>query len=137
MKRLKKNIRERFIPTLLLLLLLASCENYLDIQPKGVRLLQSVDDYELWMNTNLIAQSIPNQLFLLADNVDLANIPNPPSSVNDLVYTWSQQFSPETNTQPVIWKDFYTCIYYFNTVLEGIDQATGGTTETKKSLKAE
>jgi len=123
---------------LLCVLLFTSCDKYLDVQPKGKRLLETVADYDAWLNNvNSIANAIPNELNQLQDNLDLPNISNPSTSVNDWIYTWRRQYADETSTPPVIWKDFYETIYYFNTVLEGIDEASGGTPQQKQSLKAE
>lgn len=119
------------------LLLLTSCDKFLDIEPKGVRLLETVEDYELWMNSEFLAASVPYELNLLADNMDMLNVHNPPRNTNDWVFTWQDQFSIDTKTPPVIWKDFYQAIYYYNTVLEGIETAIGGTDEQKRILKGE
>ena len=134
---MKKYIHQWFAVSLLSVFALVSCDKYLNVQPKGVRLLKTVNDYDLWLNNNFIASSVPNELYLLGDNVDNPNIINPPTALNDRVYIWRQQFSDELTAEPAIWKDLYKAIYYFNTVLEGIDEATGGTEEMKKSIKAE
>src|SRR5262249_30094133 len=74
---------------------------------------------------------------LLADNVDQPTILMPPTAAADLVYTWAPQFSLVLNIQPLFWGSHYANVNKFNTVLLGIDAATGGTDEQKKSLKAE
>jgi starch-binding outer membrane protein, SusD/RagB family len=124
--------------TLLCVLLFTSCDKYLDVKPKGKRLLETTADFDTWLNNSYsIANSIPNELNQLDDRLDLPNIKVPTTYVNDWIYIWRQQFADETTSAPVIWKDLYEAIYYFNTVLQGIDAASGGTPQQKKNLKAE
>lgn len=123
---------------ILLSVLLFSCDKYLDVKPKGKRLLETTADYDAWLNNpNTMAYAIPNELNQLDDRLDLPNIKTPQTYVNDWIYVWRRQFADETTPPPVIWKDFYESIYYCNTVIQGIDKASGGTPEQKKSLKAE
>jgi tetratricopeptide (TPR) repeat protein len=114
-----------------------SCNKYLDVVPKGVTLLNSVTDYDQWLNSTNIEGYIPREINLMADNVDNIGITNAPTAANDLMYTWNAQFSQDVNGVPIIWKNFYQTIYYFNTVLQGIDNATGGTSQDRQRLKAE
>jgi tetratricopeptide (TPR) repeat protein len=123
---------------LLSLFLLSSCDKYLDVQPKGKRLLVTTSDYDLWLNnTNALAFGIPNEIDQLIDYLDAPAIKTPSTNVNDWIYTWRRQYADEPSPQPVIWKDFYETIYYFNTVLQGIDEASGGSVLQKKNMKAE
>ncbi|HWK06601.1 MAG TPA: RagB/SusD family nutrient uptake outer membrane protein [Puia sp.] len=114
-----------------------SCNKYLDVKPKGVTLLSSVTDYDQWLNSTNIEGYIPREINLMADNVDNPVITTAPTAAKDLVYIWNAQFSQDVNGVPIIWKNFYQTIYYFNTVLQGIDNATGGTSQDKQRLKAE
>lgn len=136
---MKRTIQNKWllVPALLICLC-TSCDKYLDVQPKGKRLLKTAGDYDLWLNnTSSLAYAIPNELNLLDDIMDVYNIKTPVSGTNDWIYTWSQQYATDPGTAPVIWKDFYETIYYFNTVIEGVDGATDGTEQKKKSMKAE
>ncbi|MBN2660465.1 MAG: RagB/SusD family nutrient uptake outer membrane protein, partial [Tannerellaceae bacterium] len=123
-------------PIVLSMLLLFSCNKYLDIQPKGVQLLKTVKDYNDWLNNDAI-ETVPRNLNLLADNEDNIQVVTPPTSVDDRIYTWQEQFLVNPIGNPGFWSPFYQAIYYYNTVLKGINAATGGTVEQKKSLKAE
>jgi tetratricopeptide (TPR) repeat protein len=135
---LNANTRIWLVLVALSILLLTSCDKYLDVQPKGKRLVKTVGDYDLWLNNLLsLEQAIPNELNLLDDNVDDIYIKNPFSSPGNFAYTWQPQFSTDLGSAPILWKDFYESIYYYNVVLNGIDEATGGSTEQKNSLRAE
>lgn len=116
---------------------LSACNKYLDMTPKGFTLLTTVNNYDQWLNdANVLGATSSEELNLLADNVDNVSIPVPPSSTSDLVYTWAPQFSTDINAAPIFWGK-YSNINKYNTVLQGIDNATGGTDQQKKSLKAE
>lgn len=119
-------------------MLLAGCDKYLDVTPKGKTLLTTVTDYDQWLNDpTLDAVSSPSTLNYLGDNVDVVNITNPPVQPAELIYTWKLQFSLDVNVPPLFWGEHYAKINQFNTVLAGIDNATGGTESQKRSLKAE
>jgi tetratricopeptide (TPR) repeat protein len=135
---LNVNTRIWLVLAALPILLLTSCDKYLDVQPKGKRLLKTVGDYDLWLNNvTSLEQAIPNELNLLDDNVDDIYIKNPFTTRDNFVYTWQPQFTADLGTAPVLWKDFYESIYYYNVVLNGINEATGGSTEQKNSIRAE
>lgn len=118
------------------LLILSSCNKYLDVEPKGKHLLKTANDFDLWLNSTTLAQAIPNELNLPGDDVDNIYITLPITGSDTRIYTWQPQYSDDPSTSPVIWKDFYEAVYYYNTVLLGIDEAIG-TDQQKKSLKAE
>ncbi len=121
-----------FIPALFFAFILTSCDKYLDITPKGKRLLETVNDYDLWLNSTDLPYAVPKELYIMADNIDKKDYSVPPRP-----YIWSKQFSDNPTATPEIWNPLYKQIYYFNAVLEGIDEATNGTEAQKKSLKAE
>lgn len=131
-------IYKRFLPLIALLLVLGSCKKYLDIEPKGVQLLKTVNDYDLWLNSFEVTIDLPESINLLADNIDLTDINLPLDAVNERVFTWQPQFAEDQfSGEAVIWKDLYRHIYYYNTLINKIDQATDGTEAKKRSLKAE
>lgn len=125
------------IAALFLGFVLTSCDEYLDIEPKGVQLLSEVEDYNQWLNSEDVQTSLPNELNTLSDNIDYADYTNPPSYDGERLYIWEDQFSEDLSGDPVIWSDLYQNIYYFNTVLIGIDNASGGTDADKVKYKAE
>ncbi len=137
LKTMKKNIYKWFVPIMLFVFVFISCDKYLDIQPKGVRLLETIENYDQWLNSPDLQISLSKELNLLADNVDKPTIQNLTTSGSEWVYTWQEQFSEDVKATPLIWADHYQSIYYYNTVLQGIDEATGGTEQEKESLKAE
>jgi hypothetical protein len=118
---------------------LTACNKYLEITPKGYTLLTTVTHYDQWLNDYdaLGLSHAPLSLNLLGDNVDQSAIPVPATDVNDLIYTWAPQYATDQSTLPTFWGQHYSVISKYNTVLAGIDEATGGTNQQKASLKAE
>ncbi|MCK7556293.1 RagB/SusD family nutrient uptake outer membrane protein [Chitinophaga sedimenti] len=121
-------------------LALTGCDKYLDVTPKGKRLLSTVADYDQWLNDEALiyGPGIPyGTLNFLGDNVDVPNITNPPTLAAELVYTWGEQFSTDINVAPYFWGEHYSRINKYNTLLIGIDKAVAGTLSQKRSLRAE
>lgn len=135
-----KNFNYRFIQLIICCLMLSGCDKYLDITPKGKRLLSTVTDYDQWLNDDalVIGHGSPTGTTnYLADNYDYVAIPDIPVTQYDFVYLWAPQYTIDINTPPLLWGEHYAKINLYNTVLVGIDNATGGTTAQKRSLKAE
>ncbi|MRG44393.1 RagB/SusD family nutrient uptake outer membrane protein [Chitinophaga sp. SYP-B3965] len=119
-------------------LAISACNKYLDITPKGFTILSTVNNYDQWLNdADKLGASATAELNLLADNVDNVNIKVPAVSANELVYTWAPQFNTDLKAAPACWGAHYANINKYNTVLLGIDDATGGTPAAKRALKAE
>jgi hypothetical protein len=131
-----KNYKYIIIGAFLCCLALSGCDKYLDITPKGKTLLTTVSNYDQWLNDPVLTTGLA-YLIYLGDNVDVPSIPVPPSQVAELVYTWAPQYSLDLSTAPQFWGTHYANINKFNTVLVGIDNATGGTNGQRNSLKAE
>jgi hypothetical protein len=130
----------KYIAAQLLLcsLVFSGCDKYLDIEPKGKQLLKTTNDFDLWLNSNVLTVETDNMyLNYMTDNLDVVNITNPPTSLVELVYTWAPQFTTDVSTPTYLWGEHYRRISLFNTVLLGIDAAEGGTGSQKASIKAE
>jgi len=133
---MNKISKKWLIPIIFTILLLSSCDKYLGVDPKGKRLLKTVTDFELWLESEFLQTQIPVALNDLGDTRDNKSLQNPPG-INDWMYTWQEQFTNDPKSKPVLWADLYQAVYYYNTVLLGIDEATGGTDLKKLNIKAE
>ncbi len=131
---------KKYIYVVMMSLIFFSCDKFLDIAPKGKQLLSTVEDYDQWLNDESLVMGLASpycSFNYLGDNVDMVNLSSPPSVVTELMYTWGPQFSLLMNEAPVLWGDHYAKINLYNTVLLGIDKATGGTPAQVRTLKAE
>lgn len=136
----KRNAMKKQIlswPVLLLCLMLAACNKFLDVAPKGKTTLNTVNDFNLWLGNRFLGEisGIP-QICWMTDHAQ--KIPWQPDAIaeNERAYTWAEQLT-DANVAPSMLQGAYNHIYYFNTVLENIDAATGGTEQQKRQLKAE
>lgn len=114
----------RYSYTLLFLILGCSvftgCDKYLDIQPKGKTLLSTVNDYDQWLNAPSLANSFGapfGYTNFMTDNVDFVNAATPPTTPQELLYTWSLQFTSDVVSAPVLWGEHYAHINHYNTVV--------------------
>ena len=124
--------------TAVLLLAAGGCNKYLDVKPKGYTLLTSASDYDQWLNNvGLVSDPAVPDFNLLADNVDNPLIKPGTTAAADLIYLWSAQFELDVTLAPPIWTQHYASINYFNTVINGVGSATGGTAKQLRSLRAE
>lgn len=135
-----KSYKYKIIQLMVCCLVFAGCDKYLDITPKGKRLLSTVEDYDQWLNDETLILGLSSSTCnfnYLGDNVDVVGITNPPTYGFELMYVWASQYDTDVNAAPEFWGEHYGRINQFNTVLTGIDKATGGTSIKRKSLKAE
>lgn len=135
-----KQNKHIYVLLLLCCIVFAGCDKYLDITPKGKRLLSTVADYDQWLNSPDLVYGWGSAYCLaafLGDNVDFPNVTTPPVAITEVLYTWQPQLSTDLAAPPTFWGEHYGRINMYNTVLVGIDDATGGTSAQKKALKAE
>jgi len=122
---------------LVLVFLLTSCDKYLDVKPKGVYLLQTIRDYNDWLNSSDLEYTIPPLLNQFDDHKDLPNISTTLSSTDEKMFVWQPQFVETIPGTAVLWANYYKTIYLFNTVVNNVDKAIDGTDQDKRRLKAE
>ncbi len=124
-------------------LLLASCAEFTELQPKGMNLLSTVDELELLLNAEFEGPT-SDMKRMCGDMISYANIPNelasPTPSRYTIMLTWDES-KIETFNDLTASDGDYTSMYGFigrvcNPILSRIGDATGD--EAKKNqLKAE
>jgi tetratricopeptide (TPR) repeat protein len=134
---MKNNIYKQIVTLFILMISLSSCDDYLDVVPKGVQVLKTIKDYNDWLNNSDLITSIPSQLNLLGDNEDNTTISTLLSSTTEKVYTWQYQFNEDVIGSAILWSNYYKTIYLYNVVINGVGKATDGTDSTINNLKAE
>ena len=124
-------------------LLLASCAQFTELQPKGMNLLSTVEELELLLNAEFEGPTTDMKR-MCGDMISYANIPNelasPTPSRYTIMLTWDES-KIETFNDLTASDGDYTSMYGFigrvaNPILSRIGEATGD--ETKKNqLRAE
>lgn len=127
-----------------------SCNDYLDVTPKGSKLLKTTEDYsELFQHTSRIRNAYNtfdyldnswlNPMAVLRDTTAGSNM--------DISFLY-RDYDPEKFSRIKLWNEtggignglyttFYSNIATFNTVIENVEDSEGGAHEMKARLKAE
>lgn len=114
---------------------LAACDKYLGVTPKGYTLLETVNNYNEWLNNGTLYDLFVADLLIAPTDLrDFATISLPASYDAPMAYTWYDQL-PLGHWS--LWKEHYENISLYNSVILGVEKATNGTEQQKKTLKAE
>lgn len=109
------------------LLSLFSCNDYLDIEPKGKVILSSVEDYDLLL-ANMTHLFIDNELFLTADNFNVVKALLGDITVsnnrNFNLYSFSDSRFFNENEEVSAWNRPYEDIYTINKVINEVDNSS-------------
>ncbi|MDN3663848.1 RagB/SusD family nutrient uptake outer membrane protein [Algibacter miyuki] len=132
--------------TLLLTITFISCDDYLDVEPKGLAVPVSIKEFDLLLNggTSILnTTSNANALFFTADDFestedDLGDLDNP-NNVALKLYSWDTDlFEDEVGNGS--WNLPYQNIYTYNVVINSTDEALTATNyieEDRNIIKAE
>ena len=126
------------------LLLLASCAQFTELQPKGKNLLSTVDELELLLNSFEYGPGNRDMQRMTGDMISYTNIPNllvnPTPSRYSIMLTWDES-KLEKMAELTASDEDYSTLYSFigtiaNPILSRIDDAKGDDVK-KNQLKAE
>ena len=127
--------------------MLFSCNDYLDVVPKGYIIPSTVKDYELLLiggdsgpnfTNNADVLHLTNDNFYLS-TVEAGNVNNNLNNVFTL-YSWSNNRFADPTAACLAWNDAYRNIYTFNKIIAEIDDAVlaaGDTDEMRQKVKAQ
>lgn len=126
------------------LLLLSGCDQFLSIQPKGILIPKTVEEYEALLNDAgfmKVAEAYPVYLS------DDAYVPDDDETGYLIGYNTTEQYIKNLysfnekvfgpSEEDGFWVYSYNRIYTYNVLVNRIMDATEGTEERKKSIKAE
>mgnify|MGYP002523628670 CR=1 FL=1 len=117
-------------------LLFASCDNYLDIQPVGKVIPNTLAEYRALLTT--VYNTKLNDKAVTELRTDIAQVNSVSSSQNTYgdIQIWND-LSPKAGTRDFVWDSYYTNIYYANAVIDKKDEITEGTPEGVNQLVGE
>jgi len=140
----------KYITLIILLAAFSSCDNYLDIQPKGKVIPERIEHYDLLLNGTatggpsaapITSTSQADLIFGSADdfNITSSSIGEVDDPNNYLVkwITWAKDVYASPDESIDQWSTPYQNIYIFNLVVNGIDEAIGSDENARKRVKAE
>jgi tetratricopeptide (TPR) repeat protein len=117
---------------------LAGCKDYLDIQPKDKLIPGNIEDFRLLLDDQWTMNNTPGLGDVMADDLSLTDdeYNDVPQDYFQRAYTWSKDlFSPEEEVND--WNKPYKIIFYANTVLEGLATNPDGLPETRSQIEGE
>jgi hypothetical protein len=119
-------------------LLLAGCQDYVDIKTQGTLIPSETANYRLLLNNTGVLERSVSLPDITADDVELSDLPQQRALPNFLAraYTWQPAFYDGTETDQN-WNVPYAAIFYANTVAAEVLTSTGGTEAEKQQLLAE
>lgn len=121
--------------------LMAGCNKFLDIVPKDKFIPVTVEDYENMLNNATLVNFGDYFQDLLTDDAFLpegepGNLFTKQQLHGRRIYTFNKNVFDERSND-FLWSEGYKRIFYFNTIINNIMDATGKTEDYKKSVKAE
>lgn len=121
---------------------MVSCDDYLDLKPKGIVIPEKSEDYERLLNYAQLlkaSESYPNFMtddVFLPDEDDLTGGFVSLDLPDQHLYTFSSEVFGDGETDG-LWEHAYNRIYYYNVIIEDIMGASQDTEEHKRQLRAE
>lgn len=138
-----KKYRYNIIYILACVFFCCSCDNYLDIQPKGITIPRKYTDYEKMLNYAQMLKASDSYPSYMTDD---AYIPNDDGELI-IGYVYAERpiqnlysFASETygdGEDDNIWLFGYNRIYTYNVIIDDVLASEGGTEDYKLSLRAE
>ncbi|MFS4457301.1 RagB/SusD family nutrient uptake outer membrane protein [Maribacter sp. 2304DJ31-5] len=101
-----------------IILLFSSCDDYLDVIPKGELIPESIDDYALMLNS-VEFYNVP-KLHVMIDDDFFTNQPTSLQKPQAAAYLWEDFFYDDTENDPN-WGLLYEQVFLANTILKGIE----------------
>lgn len=123
------------------ILTLSGCTKFLDIKPKDKFIPATVADYENMLNSGTIVNFGDYFWDLLSDDAFLPE--GEPGNLYTKQQLWGRQIytfnsSPyEQGANDFLWSEGYKRIFYYNSIINNIMEATEGSETNKKSVRAE
>lgn len=127
---------------LLAMVILQSCNSFLDIQPKGYTIPSKYEDYRQLMNYAQMYKAMDNYPVYITDDVFMGGEGSDCNYV-DLrteernLYTFEHGDVFADGDRDGLWNYSYSRIYTCNTVINNVLTSTGATEKEKKTLCAE
>ena len=132
----------KFLLCACLALPIMSCDDYLDIQPKGIVIPEKSEDYERLLNYAQLLKASESYPNFMTDDVFMPYEDDMTGGFvslelpNQHLYAFNSEIFGEGESDG-LWEYSYNRIYYYNVVIDDIMGATQDTEEHKKQLRAE
>lgn len=117
--------------------LFTSCNSFLDIQPTGQVIPNTLSEYRALMTSAYSSNQFQDRLYteMRTEEMIIANDPTDKSSFSD-IEIWND-LNPTGGTATFHWSDYYSAIFYANSVIDKGDKITEGSKEEIDQLLGE
>jgi hypothetical protein len=135
-------MKKIFIYLLVLIPAIQGCKKFLGITPKGFTIPQYYQDYVQLMNYAQLQKAGDEYPALLTDDIQYSSADslysyNQDIESNQRLYTFAHGAVFNDGVSDNIWEGAYARIFYFNVVINHIENAPDATDAQKANLKAE
>lgn len=110
-----------------------SCEDYLDVVPKGEVIPRTIADYELMFNSVSMTDLAPVIISRATDDIYISS-GTEETGTEANTYFWKKYIDEDTDANPQVWQEGYTTLYYSNVIINNIMDAEEGSQAEKQML---
>ena len=132
-------MRKIYIATILTgSILLSSCDSYLDIQPVGKVIPNTLSEYRALLTTayNKGAKIIDKGVIDFRSDMAIVSTSSTAQNAYSDIEKWND-ITPSSTTREFQWESFYSVIYYANAIIDKQNQITEGSQEEINQLVGE
>lgn len=122
--------------SVLILLSIASCKDFLEVKPKGVILPEKLSDYENMLNSLTMTQTFPDALMFCTDDFYGEYSPID-RSLQANMYYWRRELDINDQVSPIVWGKLYRVIYDANVIIKNAMLAKEATDQKRRQVLAE
>lgn len=126
----------KFIYIILSIALFISCDDYLEVTPKGEIIPQTLEDYELMLNNKAMTDLSDPFYEYFTDDIFM-DIGADQTTPESNAYFWRIDLDENPDDSPTIWLSTYQSQYYANTIINNVMQATTGSESEKRAIMGE
>lgn len=126
----------KYISIILSITLFVSCDDYLEVTPKGEIIPETLEDYELMLNSNAMTNLSDPFYEYFTDDMFM-DIGSDEISSEANAYFWRIDLDENADDPSSIWLSTYQSQYYANTIINNVMESAAGSEKDKRAVLAE
>ena len=126
----------KYIYIIFSIVLFASCDNYLEVTPKGEIIPETLEDYELMLNSNAMTNLSDPHFEYFTDDMYM-DIGSDVVSSEANAYFWRIDLDDNAEDNSTIWLSSYQSQYYANTIINNVMESSAGSEAEKRAVLGE
>lgn len=117
-------------------LFFASCDKYLDVEPKGIVIPKRFEEFDGVLNAQVNTDSYPEYFVYASDDIH-TTFSTTAQEPKTNAYFWKSLIDVDNESSPAIWGSLYRQIYNANIIINSVMQVTDASEEKKRNLLGE